>query len=72
MILITGFGPYREELNASGKLVQSFIANLPEELIPLKNRLAFAVISRDDTSKETEHLSLITQLNELLKRYTPQ
>jgi len=72
MMLITGFGPYREDINASGTLVQSFIDDLPDELMPLKTRLAFAVISCDDTSRETEHQSLESQLNELLKRHKPQ
>jgi len=72
MILITGFGPYREDINASGILVQSFVDDLPDELMPLKKKLAFAVISCDDSSRETEHQSLEAQLNELLKRHEPQ
>ncbi len=72
MILVTGFGPYREALNASGILVQSLMDDLPHALKPLENRLAFEVISCDDTSRETEHLSLESQLNELLKLYKPQ
>jgi len=72
MILITGFGPYREALNASGPLVQSLIDDPQDELTSLKDRLAFAAMSCDDTSRETEHRSLETHLNELLKRYKPR
>jgi hypothetical protein len=30
MILVTGFGPYREDINASGELVASFKERTPE------------------------------------------
>jgi len=72
MILVTGFGPYREALNASGILVQSLMDDLPNALKHLRNRLAFEIISCDDTSRETEHRSLESQLHELLKRHRPQ
>ena len=72
MILVTGFGPYKEEMNASGALVASFISELPAELASLAPELAFAVIACDDTSRESEHLSLERQLNALLAEYRPE
>jgi len=72
MILITGFGPYREELNASGALVNSLKDELPESLVHLNEQLAFEVITCDDTSRETEHQSLEAQLGALLKQYKPE
>ena len=71
MILITGFGPYREDMNASGELVNSLKNDLPDALDPLQDLLAFEVIACDDASRETEHQSLETQLAALLKRYAP-
>ncbi len=71
MILVTGFGPYQESTNASGVLVQSFTNELTKELLPLQDKLAFEVISCDDTSRDTEHLTLEAQLSELLNRYQP-
>ncbi len=71
MILITGFGPYREAMNASGALVQSLMDDLPDVLVPLKDQLAFEVITCDDTSRETEHQTLEAQLDVLLKKYQP-
>ena len=71
MILVTGFAPYKEDLNASGVLVQSLKDDLPQELVPLKQKLAFEVITCDDTSRETEHLTLEQQLSEMLERYRP-
>ena len=71
MILITGFGPYQQSINASGVLVKSLADELTKELLPLHERLVFEVITCDDTSRETEHLSLEAQLSELLKRYQP-
>ena len=72
MILVTGFGPYQEETNASGVLVNSLKGDLPNELLALENDLAFEVISCDDTSRETEHQSLESQLRDLLKQYEPE
>ena len=72
MILITGFGPYKEDMNSSGELVTSLKESLPEELISLKSSLAFKIITCDDTSRDTEHKSLEKQLNELLKHYQPK
>jgi pyroglutamyl-peptidase len=72
MILVTGFGPYREDMNASGALVSSLKDDLPDALDHLKGLLAFEVVTCDDTSRETEHLSLETRLDELLKRYEPE
>ena len=72
MILITGFAPYREELNASGVLVDSLKEELPEALAHLKDELVFKVIACDDTSRETEHQSLETQLETLLRQYEPE
>ena len=71
MILITGFGPYQQSTNASGVLVKSLRDDLTKELLPLRERLIFEVITCDDTSRETEHLSLEAQLSELLKRHQP-
>lgn len=71
MILVTGFGPYQQPMNASGELVRSLMHDLPEELISLKEKLVFEVINCDDSSRETEHQSLEAQLAELLKKYEP-
>jgi pyroglutamyl-peptidase len=71
MILVTGFGPYQESTNASGVLVQSLKDELTKELMPLQDTLAFEVVTCEDTSRETEHLTLEAQLSELLKRYQP-
>ena len=71
MILVTGFGPYQESTNASGVLVESLKDNLTEELLPLREKLLFEVITCDETSRETEHLTLEAQLSELLKRHQP-
>jgi pyroglutamyl-peptidase len=71
MILVTGFGPYQESNNASGALVRSLKNELTKELAPLQGALAFEVITCDDTSRDTEHLTLEAQLIELLKRYQP-
>ena len=71
MILITGFGPYQQSTNASSVLVKSLADELTKELLPLQERLVFEIITCDDTSRETEHLSLEAQLSELLKRYQP-
>jgi len=72
MILITGFGPYKEDMNSSGELVTSLKESLPEELISLKSSLAFEIITCDNTSRDTGHKSLEKQLNELLKHYQPE
>lgn len=71
MILVTGFGPYREAMNASAAMVQSLRRDLPEELVPIKSQLAFEVITCDDSSRDTEHRSLEAQLMGLLKKYEP-
>lgn len=71
MILVTGFGPYQEDINASGSLIRSAINDLPKELAHLKDELAFEVITCDDTSRETESQSLEAQLDEMLRRYEP-
>ena len=70
MILVTGFG-YQTATNASGVLVKSFMDKLTEELMPLQDALAFEVINCDETSRETEHKTLESQLSNLLKRYNP-
>lgn len=70
MILVTGFG-YQKSTNASGVLVQSLKDRPTEELLPLQDTLAFEVITCDETSRETEHLTLESQLRELLRRYAP-
>ncbi len=71
MILITGFD-YQESTNASGVLVKSLMDEITEELIPLQDALAFEVITCDETSRETEHKTLESQLSNLLKRYKPE
>ena len=71
MILVTGFGPYQEITNASGVLVHSLKEELTQELLPLRQELAFEVVYCDDTSRETEHLTLEAQLSALLQRYRP-
>lgn len=71
MILVTGFGPYQESTNASGVLVESLKENLTKELLPLREKLVFEVITCDDASRETEHLTLEAQLSEILKRHQP-
>lgn len=72
MILVTGFAPYREPMNASGELVRSMRDALPGELSHLEGRLAFEVIGVDDDSRETEHATLEEQLQALLRRYNPR
>jgi len=70
MILVTGFG-YQKSRNASGILVQSLKDELTDMLVPFKDKLAFEVITCDETSRETEHKTLEAQLSELLIRYAP-
>ena len=72
MILVTGFGPYKESMNASGALIESLRSELPAELVPLKAKLAFEVITCDDSSREAEHRSLEAQLTTLLADYRPE
>lgn len=72
MILVTGFGPYGEDINASAELVTSLMKDLPCDLVPLRNQLAFEVITCDDTSRETEHRALEDQLASLMNRYEPE
>jgi len=71
MILVTGFGPYREDINASGELVSTLKSNLPDELRALRERLVFEVIRCDDSSRETEHRTLEDQLGTLLRMHKP-
>lgn len=71
MILVTGFGPYQESTNASGVLVKSLRDELTKELIPLKEQMAFEIVTCDGTSRETEHLTLEAHLSKLLKRHQP-
>ncbi len=72
MILVTGFGPYKEEINASGELITSLQKKLPKKLSHMKSELALEVICCDDTSRETEHQSLEKQLKKLLVEYKPE
>jgi pyroglutamyl-peptidase len=72
MILVTGFGPYHEDSNASGELVRSLMEALPEDLVHLKDELVFEIITCDVTSRETESQSLEAILEELLRRYEPK
>lgn len=72
MILVTGFGPYKESANASGALVGSLAEELPPELAELKSRLAFEVISVDTTSRCSEHEGLESQLLALLEKIRPE
>ena len=71
MILVTGFAPYREAVNASGALVSSMRDELPGDLRDLTHALAFEVIACDDTSRESEHRSLEDRLRKLLDDYRP-
>lgn len=71
MILVTGFGPYQEGINASGEVVHSLAEDLPETLTPFKDEIVFEVITVDDTSRDTEHESLEIQLECLLNKYKP-
>lgn len=70
VILVTGFD-YQDSMNASGVLVHSLKDKLTEELMPIRGALAFEVITCDETSRETEHMTLELQLSELLKRHSP-
>jgi pyroglutamyl-peptidase len=70
-ILVTGFGPYHEPANASGELVRSLRSDLPEELAHLESRIAFEVIHCDQSSRQSEHESLETELQGLLECYKP-
>lgn len=70
MILITGFD-HQNATNASGILVKSLMVELTDELKPLQDALAFEVITCDETSRETEHKTLESQLSNLLKRHKP-
>lgn len=72
MILVTGFGPYEEDANASEVLVQSFIDCLPGELSGLQARLAFEVIVCAKASREMEHRALEANLSRLLEHYEPE
>jgi len=58
MVLLAGFAPYQEDVNTSAELVKSFSSDLPPQLAHLKEVLACEIIRCDDTSRETEHLSL--------------
>lgn len=71
LILVTGFAPYREAMNASGELIASMQAEPPDELRALPCGLAFDVIACDDRSRETEHRSLEARLLELLDVHRP-
>lgn len=72
MMLVTGFGPYKEEMNASGAVVSSMKDDLPNELTHLRGEIKFEIISCDDTSRETEHRSLESQLADLLRKHKPE
>lgn len=54
MILVTGFG-YQQSTNASGILVKSLRDELPEALMPLRDMLAFEVITCDETSRDLKN-----------------
>lgn len=62
MILVTGFGPYKEDMNTSAEVVHSLDNDTPEELHAHQDNLLFKVITCDDASRETEHRSLETRL----------
>jgi pyroglutamyl-peptidase len=72
VILVTGFGPYREELNASGELIKSLMNDLPDDLLPLESRLVFEVVTCEGASRETEHRTLEAHLAGLLERHRPE
>ncbi len=71
MILITGFAPYKEALNASAALISSMQSDLPGGLRDLEDQLAFEIIGVDETSRKTEHQTLEAQLFALLTQYKP-
>lgn len=71
MILITGFAPYKEVLNASAALISSMQSDLPDGLRNLENQLVFDIIGVDDTSRKTEHQTLETQLLALINQHQP-
>ena len=71
-MLVTGFGPYKEETNASGKLIASLKSELPDELVHLKPKLEFEVIACKDASREAQHLYLEEQLKALLQDHKPE
>ncbi len=52
--------------------MQSLSDDLPAELTPVEEMLAFEVITCDDSSRETEHRSLEAQLGKLLRRHDPE
>jgi pyroglutamyl-peptidase I len=70
-ILVTGFPPYKEEINASGTLIASLRDELPGELHSLQNRLHFRLISFDDSSYDAESTSLRHALRETLDEVKP-
>lgn len=67
-ILVTGFSPYREALNASEAVVRSLKDDLPESLAHLQDQLVFEVINCDDALRETEQQRLEAQLEALLEQ----
>ena len=71
MILVTGFAPYKEDMNASGTLVESLKYDPPEELRSVRADIAFEVVECDDSSRESEHTSLESRLMALLTEYEP-
>ena len=72
MMLVTGFGPYNEEINASGKLVASMKDDLPDELGHLKPELEFEVIACEGASRDAQHSYLEEQLKILLQDHKPE
>lgn len=70
MILVTGFD-YHDSINASGVIVRSLKDKITEALEPIKDTLVFEVITCDETSRETEHVTLESQLRDLLVRHAP-
>jgi pyroglutamyl-peptidase len=71
VILVTGFAPYREAINASGALIASMRDDPPDYPGRLRHALAFEVIACDDTSCETEHRTLEDRLLRLLADCRP-
>ncbi|MDP2265089.1 MAG: hypothetical protein Q8J70_00930 [Thiobacillus sp.] len=67
-ILVADFSSCREARNASEAVVRSLKDDLPESLAHLQDQLVFAVISCDDTSRETAHQRLEAQLEALFEQ----
>lgn len=70
-ILVTGFPPYKDEINASGTLIASLRDDPPAEIRSLLPRLHFRLIPFDDSSYDAESDSLKRALREALEEVKP-